>query len=572
MMWFSNDELEQSAGGVAAHSWLGGAASRLRSGLTPNMFDNEVGHHAAWTPSVFAHQPAALDDSTKSSFDYFSLAPFTGSGSPTTLRPDDNSNIGREQYALDGMHEFEPQQTTFDTDDVFATLDGRRKRAMSSPALLTPGGSLQHGLHSAFERGPFEMPLELKLMKRTRPSTGMTWSSSGSRTMSSVQSTSLSEESPASSASTVLTPPDTSIPPSAVGIDSFVNPFLKTDQDISAEAPQDTALPALSTTVSLTDLAGSATVGEAKEVLPAVPRMPGRQTAYEMFHMPAIHTELVAAQPFMYELEARQPYNVVLGPSTTRNVAGSDPKLADSPHTDDADLPDSDSRKDRTADRRASLERNRLAAVKSRRKKKERVQNLESAARVQATKNHALQNIALSLRQELTQIRQKLDAHDGCDCEHVVGYLARERAGGGIPTIDALAGRVFSIDYKNVPTLGSEDDCYQHHFTPTPEIAELLRKAGKPGAGGGARVKREPSASSDAVSPPRPGARTRRLTATNSSNLVMPLPSLPDLPETSTIAPGSDLIVRPSSAPPTTPSWEPATNSSESYFTAPAQA
>lgn len=58
------------------------------------------------------------------------------------------------------------------------------------------------------------------------------------------------------------------------------------------------------------------------------------------------------------------------------------------------------------------------------------------------------------------QLRQMLNIHDGCSCEHVAGYLQREIAGGGIPTIHALAGRTFTLDYSNVPTMGSTDDVF----------------------------------------------------------------------------------------------------------------
>ncbi|KAM0790588.1 hypothetical protein ACM66B_004453 [Microbotryomycetes sp. NB124-2] len=622
LMWFSNtnDELTSASGGAGAlASWLGATAGRnstttTRVGTTPNMlYDSD--HHAAWTPSVFAHQPADLDvgdlkinaASAAAPFDYFTLDSFgtTGSSAQQPLLLRGQSPAGISQYALDDTPEFERQQpslSTFavaDDDDVFASFGHRRKRAMSSPALLTPGGSLHHlqqyhnSSSTAFERGPFEMPLELKMMKKLRPGTGMTSSSSGSRTMSSAQSTTLSEESPASSTSTVLTPPDSNIPPPVIAVESFINPFVKTEEpDMStthAEPLVDTTFPVLTSTVSLTDLAGPAPPplsllpDDNGETLPssAIPVMglpASTQATYEMFHMPAMHNELVAAQaqPFMYELEARQhagaqPYNVVLGPSSTQAASAG----ANLVQTDEAESQESDDGKDKTADRRLSLERNRLAAVKSRRKKKERVQNLESAARTQATKNQALQNIALSLRNELMQLRSRLDAHDGCDCEHVAGYLARERSGGGIPTIDALAGRVFSIDYKNVPTLGSEEDCYKDHYTPAPEIADLMRKAGKPGPGGGARVKKESNGlPTKNVAPVRAGARTRRLTATSGQDLTVAMPTLPVLPETSssTHFGAAELIIRPSSAPPTTPSWEPAAISSgaDSYFAVPA--
>lgn len=104
---------------------------------------------------------------------------------------------------------------------------------------------------------------------------------------------------------------------------------------------------------------------------------------------------------------------------------------------------------------------------------------LSSAARDLGARNTSLQTVALSLRRELASLRQDLDHHDGCSCEHVKGYLAREMSGGGIPTIDALAGRVMSLNYSNVPTMGSDNDLYRDIFVPDEEAAKLLEAASK---------------------------------------------------------------------------------------------
>lgn len=40
------------------------------------------------------------------------------------------------------------------------------------------------------------------------------------------------------------------------------------------------------------------------------------------------------------------------------------------------------------------------------------------------------------------------------------GYIARDAAGGGIATIDQLAGRVLTLDYSIPPAMGTEDDVY----------------------------------------------------------------------------------------------------------------
>lgn len=40
------------------------------------------------------------------------------------------------------------------------------------------------------------------------------------------------------------------------------------------------------------------------------------------------------------------------------------------------------------------------------------------------------------------------------------GYIARDSAGGGIATIDQLAGHTLHLDYTVPPAMGTEDDCY----------------------------------------------------------------------------------------------------------------
>lgn len=142
------------------------------------------------------------------------------------------------------------------------------------------------------------------------------------------------------------------------------------------------------------------------------------------------------------------------------------------------------------AKRKEFLERNRVAASKSRKKKKERVGGLSSgrfiflillfsklevnfgfflsfflfdefiAASGLSAQNHLIQQEAFALRAELLVLRQLVDTHQGCDCEHVLGYLARERTGRGIPTINNLAGRTLHLDYTRFPTMGSNDDVY----------------------------------------------------------------------------------------------------------------
>lgn len=126
--------------------------------------------------------------------------------------------------------------------------------------------------------------------------------------------------------------------------------------------------------------------------------------------------------------------------------------------------------------RKVFLERNRLAASKSRLKKKERVGDLEHMASQIAAQNVQLQAVALNLRDQLLQLRHIAGLHTGCTCEHVIGYFKREHKGGGLPTIDIMAGRTFQMDYTNVPKLGSDDDLFAK-MLPLPELPADIAEA-----------------------------------------------------------------------------------------------
>ncbi|KAM0752954.1 hypothetical protein T439DRAFT_323568 [Meredithblackwellia eburnea MCA 4105] len=122
---------------------------------------------------------------------------------------------------------------------------------------------------------------------------------------------------------------------------------------------------------------------------------------------------------------------------------------------------DKDGEMDDEARRKLFLERNRIAACKSRQKKKERVRDLETQSATLCASNQQLQSNALALHHEVLRLRRELVMlHSTCSCEHVVGYLSRESQGGGIPTIESIAGRTLRCDYGNVPCMGSEEDCY----------------------------------------------------------------------------------------------------------------
>ncbi|GAA5853062.1 hypothetical protein JCM8547_000188 [Rhodosporidiobolus lusitaniae] len=112
--------------------------------------------------------------------------------------------------------------------------------------------------------------------------------------------------------------------------------------------------------------------------------------------------------------------------------------------------------------RKLALERNRIAASKSRRRKKERVELLETASTDLCNKNLALQAECRALLAEVHSLRTFISqSHPlGCACVHIQGYLAREREGGGIPAILYGAGASLERDYSQVPKYGSDDDLF----------------------------------------------------------------------------------------------------------------
>ncbi|PWW79483.1 hypothetical protein C7212DRAFT_168962 [Tuber magnatum] len=78
------------------------------------------------------------------------------------------------------------------------------------------------------------------------------------------------------------------------------------------------------------------------------------------------------------------------------------------------------------AKRQKFLERNRIAASKCRRKKKQWTQNLEDTAReVQAASKKLNKQVSV-LRDELLHLKGELLKHNGCSCERIKQYLMNE--------------------------------------------------------------------------------------------------------------------------------------------------
>lgn len=106
---------------------------------------------------------------------------------------------------------------------------------------------------------------------------------------------------------------------------------------------------------------------------------------------------------------------------------------------------------------------------------------------------------AFELQKELIALRELINLHDGCSCEHVAVYLAREANGGGIPTIVGLAGRVLKLDYANVPTMGADEDLYQFEDEVPKNVREESEAPSAASVGKKLRKVKEPKAKETSI-------------------------------------------------------------------------
>ncbi|GAA6014667.1 hypothetical protein JCM11491_000187 [Sporobolomyces phaffii] len=158
--------------------------------------------------------------------------------------------------------------------------------------------------------------------------------------------------------------------------------------------------------------------------------------------------------------------------------------------------------------RKLALERNRVAASKSRRRKKEKVSALEGAARNYCEGNQVLQSQCQALLAEVHRLRAYLiQSHPqpGCKCQHVHGYLNREREGGGLPAIMFEAQGSLDRDYSKVPKWGTEEDAYEG----ADGVHDQFGGSGNGGAftGGGGPSKQKPG--------PKKGGKKQQLEPDN---------------------------------------------------------
>ncbi|BGP18433.1 hypothetical protein JCM10213_001680 [Rhodosporidiobolus nylandii] len=477
--------------------------------------------------------------------------------------------------------------------DLFSSsmLMGGRKRALSSPAIYTPGGTnyafLAGEAETAAPRPQTQTAAELakfafKPLKRPRMDS-MASSSTGSGVdkvfSDSDKRADSGEGSPASSVG--LSPADVKIALpsidehtafSAAAIDVSAAPSLISQP---APAPQPanlfaqleqhrTALMASGTTAfsqaAPLPMKGLSIKPEPMDDVllpPAAPRPPVTRGQSKKGKAPEASTSKVAAPapaPQPKRKGGRKKAAATAKPKKEGDGAGEE---------DDEDA----------LKRKQFLERNRIAACKSRAKKKEKMGQMEQHAADLCERNRVLQQTALALRSEAIALRAMMLQHIGCSCEHAQGYIARDAAGGGIATIDQLAGRTLTLDYTHPPALGTDDDVYafiDRNEPGPPPIAQLAMVGAQPVVPLAARpsfiAATGPPPSSQAIpevklrqpSEPAmllPGGATVGGVATRSSaaRQSFALPAGTSFLDPSAHAMLSDIPVRSTSAPPTTP-------------------
>lgn len=76
--------------------------------------------------------------------------------------------------------------------------------------------------------------------------------------------------------------------------------------------------------------------------------------------------------------------------------------------------------------RKSQLEKNRIAAEKSRRRRKEHTNGLTAKVLVLSTRNEALKTEESALREELLDLKNEILRHAGCSSSIIDGYIARK--------------------------------------------------------------------------------------------------------------------------------------------------
>ncbi|GAA5908513.1 hypothetical protein JCM6882_001287 [Rhodosporidiobolus microsporus] len=504
--------------------------------------------------------------------------------------------------------------------DLFASLGGGRKRALSSPAIRTPGGSDFPFLSQGAMAPPSQSAADLvdfafkPSAKRPRmDSMASSSNESVEKMFSDSDKRNDSEASPASSA--VLTPPDANVPLPSIKEDAPL-----TSHDIAVSAPPSFISQPLadSSTLAYSQPPAPASLlaqlAQERSALVAA----GNSNFSQSAPLPMKRLD-VAIKPEPVD-EQLPPSPVAPRPPVTRGQSkkGKAPESSTSASTSQettaspapgpkrkggrkkaaaakaAKAPEGEEAEEdeESTKRRQFLERNRVAACKSRQKKKERVGQLEQLAADLCSRNQNLQQTALALRNEVLGLRQMMLQHNGCNCEHAQGYIVRDANGGGIATIDQLAGTTLTLDYSVPPSMGTDDDVYSFldRNEPGPPAINQIDPVGGMPIGGSGRPYPHPSMSGSAIplvpaSPVRgaammqphapqemipgsgSGIRTRSSTHGGGGRPLngasIPTTSLAPSSFAATMMDPSvaqgmlDIpVARRSSAPPTTPSWE----------------
>ncbi|GAA5854083.1 hypothetical protein JCM3766R1_000057 [Sporobolomyces carnicolor] len=440
--------------------------SSFSSGLTPSLFGS-LGGPRGFTPSM------GTDSVSTSEYNPFEMS----LGAPNAGDKTRRSSFSTLLDASHGPSSSEAQQSNSLSDfDLLsnATLGNGRKRALSSPAVTTPGGSNFPFLLSASSttRIPSGAMPNLAIKPSKRPRMSVVSSGSGLSDFR-IPSAGHSDTSPESSE--VPTPPDSYLVQDP--------PLGGNDIDVDHHAPSDNIFTKLQHQQRQYLIAGGGGQPSLSQPqpLPLGP-LPVEHPDSTRAAATATHpTSIAPAMPPLTRSASKKGKNAaraspapssasaspaasLLKPkrggggrkknaSLSRKEAEEQQRLQDE---DDANLSE-DSLK-----RKQFLERNRIAACKSRQKKKEKVGKLEQDASELCQKNQLLQAAALALRQEILTLRQIIQTHDGCSCEHAQGYLERDKEGRGIALLDNLAGRTMHLDYTVAPEMGSTDDVYSY--------------------------------------------------------------------------------------------------------------
>ncbi|GAA6012292.1 hypothetical protein JCM10207_002790 [Rhodosporidiobolus poonsookiae] len=459
----------------------------LNSGLTPSLFSS-LGARG-FTPS------------------FANVAPDVPAGELNPFELSLSAGHTSKRHSISGMDSFadEAMKDPVDADNTFdlfssTTLPGGRKRAMSTPAIATPGGSSFPFLAQGAAAGPSQPALDplahfsLKPAKRPRmDSTGSSIDSSD-RIFSDAEK----RDTSGSPASSVFTPPDAKVglPP----IEEHA-PLLNTDIQVSAPPAAQSLFAQLNQGRSALLASGSGysqnqplpmknldlavkpePVDDAQPLSPVAPRPPVTRGQSKKGKQPEASTSASPSSSRRDSSSAPPSKRKGSGRKKSANSAGgaggSKPKKEGEVDTNQI-LEDDD---DDTVKRKQFLERNRIAACKSRQKKKEKVGQLEQLAADLCQRNQVLQQTALNLRAEALTLRQLMQAHNGCGCDHAQGYLARDAAGGGIAVIDHLAGRTLTLDYSVPPAMGTEEDVYSFLDRQEPGPPPISQLSSLPGA------------------------------------------------------------------------------------------